>query len=295
MLAQKTLLRIGLWLVSAVGLAAQSGEVKLVGSDLLGASFKRAVQQFAEQNEIAVPVDLAGTRLGREGLRSSVSTVAILSARDGEAIKEAGWVALPFAYCTLVVVAPRGLPVNQLDFSQLSAIYGSSEASTQLRWGEFGALGEWRGRTILPKIVGPKVSIAHDLMRYTILRTPTFKSTVEELPTTAQVLAKLKTNDGALGILPNLPADNPELKVLLLTRDTGGVAFGPTPENVHTGDYPVRLPLYLVFQRAEAPNLSRVLKFLLSEDTAEALKVDGIVPLPRSVRNQEVFDLETLR
>ena len=105
----------------------------------------------------------------------------------------------------------------------------------------------------------------------------------------------MKTNDGALGILPNLPADNPELKVLLLTRDTGGVAFGPTPENVHTGDYPVRLPLYLVFQRAEAPNLSRVLKFLLSEDTAEALKVDGIVPLPRSVRNQEVFDLETLR
>lgn len=268
--------------------------IQLVGSDLMGPAFRQAVVRFGETNETDVMLNLAGTRLGREAMYPTRSQVGIFVTRDGNLPLAEGQAKFLLGYHTLVAVASKELPVDQLSFSQLGAIFGAGEAATQLRWGEFGARGEWRGRAILPKIVSGKGAIVHDLLSYAVLRSGRFKATVEILPSRADVLAAVRANDGALGIVPALAAGDADLKVLLLAVDEGNVAFGPTPENVHAGDYPIRLPIYVTFYREQARELTRFLRFLLSEEVAEALKADAVIPLPISVRNQQVFDLEVL-
>ena len=80
--------------------------------------------------------------------------------------------------------------------------------------------------------------------------------------------------------------------MLLLPRGITDVAFGPTPDNVHSGDYPVRLPIYLVFRKDAAQRLLPLLRFLLSEDAATLWQNAHLVPLPAKVRTAEVFTLE---
>lgn len=279
-----------LFLAVAAGVSAQP--MRVVGSDLMGPAFLRVVEKFvAEESDVTFALD--GTRLAGEALRAGRGDLGLMIQPTGAAEWSGEWVQFPLAYHVFVLVASADLPLNQLNFAQVGDIFGVGGA-TQMRWGDFGALGEWRGRTILPKIVGPQAGLASDLLRYTVLRTPNLKPTVEVLPTTAEVLRQVQGNLGAIGIVPSMPAGTSGLKLLVLAPDEREVAFGPTPQNVHAGDYPARLPVSLVMRRTDAQQLSRLVRFLLSEEVAEALAVDGLVALPRTVRNELIFRLETL-
>jgi len=277
---------------SVFSLPAQT--TRIVGSDLMGPAFRRAVEKFVAEEELAVTLDLSGTRLAGEALRAGGADIGWMTTPMGSTAWDGEWVQFPLAYHVFVVVASGELPVNQLNFPQLGDIFGTGGGASQLRWGDFGALGEWRGRTILPKIVGPQAGIANDLLRYTALRVPDIKPTVEVLPTTAEVLNQVRGNEGAVGIVPSLPAGSDGLKLLLIAPDEREVAFGPTPQNVHAGDYPARLPVNMVMRAADAERLYRLGRFFFGEDMAEALALDGLVALPRNVRNELVFRLETL-
>jgi hypothetical protein len=115
------------------------------------------------------------------------------------------------------------------------------------------------------------------------------KNTVVVLARPEEVAAWVRTTPGGLGVLPAAPDD---LKVLALAMGPGGVAFGPTLENVHAGDYPLRVPLRLVLPRAAAGEHLVLSRFLLGDEAAMAMRADGLVPLPRAVRQQLAFDLE---
>ncbi|MBI2498550.1 MAG: hypothetical protein HYV75_11740 [Opitutae bacterium] len=83
--------------------------------------------------------------------------------------------------------------------------------------------------------------------------------------------------------------------MLALAAGPAEPAVGPTPEQVHRGGYPLRMPLYLAFRRGAAPDLQLFLKFLLSAEAAAALAPEHFLPLPPGARNQLVFELEEMR
>ena len=91
-----------------------------------------------------------------------------------------------------------------------------------------------------------------------------------------------------------LAAEVPGLRVLSLAASPTDPAYGPTPEHVHRGSYPLRMPLYVAFRREAAPGLQLFLKFLLSDEAAAALAPAYFVPLPPGARNQLVFELEEM-
>ena len=65
-------------------------------------------------------------------------------------------------------------------------------------------------------------------------------------------------------------------------------------ENLHSGDYPLRLPLRLVFHREAAAALRPLLRIFFSDDLLPQWERAEVVPLPSAARAQQMQALEKL-
>jgi ABC-type phosphate transport system substrate-binding protein len=269
-------------------------EVRVVGSDLLGTDFADTLTAYSKRNELGLNLAMEGSRAGMEQLNAGLADLAVVVFSPGEKPPGAPYMALPVAYHTAVVVVPASLPLTQITISQLNAIYGDDAKSGLKRWSDLGVAGEWASRNILPNIAGPGGGLTYDLFRYTVLTTPALRPTVGVQAGVAETLARIRGDEGGMAIMPLLPPNQPRLKTLLVARRAQDVAFGPTAENIHSGDYPIRLPVYLVFRKDAAKRLQSTLRYLLSEDSVALWEKAQLVTLPIQVRNQQIFDLELL-
>ncbi len=269
-------------------------EVRVVGSDLLGPKFSEAVNAYSKRNDLGLRLALDGSRVGIERVTSGRADLGLVVFGPGEKPPGEPFVVLPVAYHTAVVVVPSSVPVTQITFGQLNAIYGDDAQSGVRRWNDLGVAGEWAHRNILPNIPGAGGGITYDLFRYSVLRAPALKPTVGVQAGLVETLTRIRGDEGGMAILPSLPAGEARLKTLLVARGPQDVAFGPTPENIHLGDYPIRLPVYAVFRKEDASRLQTTLRYLLSEDAVPVWEGIHLVPLPVQARNQQIFDLEVL-
>ncbi|MBW8780457.1 MAG: substrate-binding domain-containing protein [Verrucomicrobia bacterium] len=275
-------------------LVSLRAEVRVVGCDLLGKPFATSLTEYSRRSDLGVTLALTGSASGWEQLQDGRADLALIMLAPGEKLPEAPFLALPVAYHTITVVVPASLPLTQITFAQLNAIYADGAESTLKRWSDLGVVGEWANRNILPNITGADVGITYDLFRYTVLRSPALKPTVVVQNSAEAALRRITGEEGGIAIMPLLPSSQPGLKALLVARGPKDVAFGPTEDNVHSGDYPVRLPLYLVFRKDKAKSLQVVLRYLLSEEATPLWANARLVPLPVQARNQQIFDLELL-
>jgi phosphate transport system substrate-binding protein len=282
-----------LLLVLCCALNVVRADVRVVGSDLLGPKFSEALNAYSKRNDAGVKLALEGSRAGLEQLQAGQADLGVLVFSPGEKPPEA-FVSVTVAYHTAVVVVPSSLPVTQITFAQLNSIYGDDSQSGLKRWNDLGVTGLWANRNILPNIPGAGGGITFDLFRYTVLKAPALKPTVGVQAGLAETLTRIRGDEGGMAIMPLLPANQPRLKTLLVARGTQDVAFGPTPENIHSGDYPIRLPVYLVFRKDAAKRLQPTLRYLLSEEALAMWESIHLVPLPIQARNQQIFDLEVL-
>lgn len=281
-----------LLLVCSVG--AVRADVRVVGSDILGNDFTAGLTTYGQRNDLGLKLALEGSRTGLEQLKSGQADLALMVFSPGETPPAAPFVALPVAYHTAVVVVPSSLPLTQITYAQLNAIYGDDAQSGLKRWSDLGITGEWASRNILPNIPGPAGGLTYDLFRYTVLTAPSLKPTVGVQGSLTETLTRIRGDEGGMAIMPLLPPNQPRLKTLLVARGAQDVAFGPSQQNIHTGDYPIRLPVYLVFRKDGAKKLQTLLRYLLSEDAVPLWEKAQLVPLPLQVRNQQIFDLEVL-
>jgi phosphate transport system substrate-binding protein len=283
-----------LFLVLICLINAARAEVRVVGSDLLGSDFTSGLMAYSKRNDLGLKLAMEGSRTGLEQLKAGQADLAVVVFSPGEKPPEAPFVALPVAYHTAVVVVPASLPLTQITYAQLNAIYGDDAQSGIKRWTDLGVTGEWAQRNILPNIPGPGGGLTYDLFRYTVLTAPALKPTVGVQAGLTETLTRIRGDEGGMAIMPLLPANQPRLKALLVARGGHDVAFGPTQENIHSGDYPIRLPVYLVFRKDAARSMQSALRYLLSEDAVPLWEKAQLVPLPIQVRNQQIFELEVL-
>jgi ABC-type phosphate transport system substrate-binding protein len=269
-------------------------EVRVVGSDLMGKDFVSSVQAYSKRNDLDLKLNLAGSRAGMEELSAGRADLGLLVFSPEEKLPEAPYVAMAIAYHTAVVVVPSTLPLTQISFSQLKSIYSDDAQSGLKRWNDLGVVGSWTHRSILPNITGPSSSITYELFRHVVLADAAYRPTVNLQPDAAAILNRILGDEGGMAVMPMLPANQPKLKTLLVGRNPNDVAFGPSSENIHSGDYPIRLPVYMVFRKESAKRMLTTLRFLLSEDALPLWREAGLVPLPVQARNQLIFDLEVL-
>lgn len=268
--------------------------MSVVGSDLLGEDFTNKLTAYSKRNDLGLKLVLEGSRAGLLQLKAGQADLGMIVFSPGENPPGEPFVSLPVAYHTLVVVVPSSLPLTQIKFTQLNAIYGDDAQSGLKRWNDLGVTGQWANRSILPNIPGPSGGLTYDMFRYTVLTAPALKPTVGVQDSLAETLERIRGEAGGMAIMPLLPPDQTQLKTLLVGRGAQDVAFGPTPENIHSGDYPIRLPVYLVFRKEDVKRLQATLRYLMSEEAVSMWENANLVPLPIQARNQQIFDLEVL-
>jgi len=272
---------------------APAGEIRVTGSDLLGEQFARAVENFSRENDLDVRLDLHGTRPGLADLEEGNADLGLFLRPDGEPAPGDPLTSRVIGYQVAIVVVPAASPLRQLTLAQARGLFASSVGGAFTRWGELNLIGDWTSRPVVLHALAPTAGLAWPLFQHVVLADEEPRSTLEWLPTAEMLARRLRANENSIGVAGL--AANAGLRVLALAASATDPAYGPTPENVQRGSYPLRLPLSVTFRRESAPELQLFLKFLLSEAGAAALAPAGFVPLPVGRRHQLVFELEEMR
>lgn len=265
-----------------VALAADS--VRLAGSDLAEPALKAALQDGASAPGKDWHIDLAGTKPGLDALRTGGADVAVVILESLPAAKDPAIEYTALAYRAPVIVVSDRNPIDGIALPALAAVLGEGETENYRRWSELGLPGEWSARTISIHAAAIDDPLLLDYLRLRVLKSPRLKTSLATSTTTAVLLTRLREDESALGILPSLPVDMTGLKAVPVALSTGGIAFGPTPENVHASDYPMRMILAIATARGSGERAALGLRVLLSDRVAQALASHGFVPVPAGVR-----------
>lgn len=279
-------------LVSGWVAASSRADVRVVGTDLLGIGASEALYAFAGRGDFPLVLAFDGSRPGLDQLKARRADVALLVLTPEETAALDGFVSVTLAYHCVVVLVPATVPLEQVTLDQLRNIFGESGSNSLTRWGELGLKGDIAGSAIGLHVPAVGQGIAVEFFRQAVLKDLPFKSTVGRYATPAELVTRLTGDHRAMALAPVRPVDSPGLKVVRVAARVGEPAFSPTPENLHSGDYPLALPLRIVFRRESAPTLRPLLRFLLGDEFTPVLERAGVVPLPATARRQQVAALE---
>lgn len=276
----------------AVASAAEEASLRVAGSDLLGTAWSEAFSAEAVTANLVLEFELKGSLPGREALFAGRADAALLAhapeleGLDNAADEFAGYRRITIAWVAAVVVVPVANPLNQLTYEQLAGVFGSSAAQAARRWGDLGLTGEWATRPVSPLAIAPAAGLTYDFFVHTVLLERAMLPELLTLATVPEVLARVAQDPGAIALLPAVPATAKSVRPLLVTAVAGEIAFGPSTENIATGDYPLRLPIELVFRRGNETTVAPLLRFLASPAAVAALEQANLVPLPAVDRNR---------
>ena len=282
----------GAFLLATASVVA--AEIHVVGTDLLGPAFARAVAKFVRENDSPVRLDLHGSRPGLEALRGGDADLGLFIFPPGELPPGDTYRYRVVAYQTAMVLVPVKLPLTEITTGQLRDIFGAAGKNSTERWGDIGLTGPERGRTITPRALADRSGLTLPLFRRVVLQDTNLRQSVELADNIPALLARLLASDNSIGLVPYLPVVPAGLRLLAIAPSATEPAYPPSPATLHDGTYQLCLPVYVVFPRAAAPRLLLFLKFLLSEECADALVEANFAPLPVTVRNQLTFEFEEL-
>ena len=269
----------------------------MVGSDALGPNFTQGLLELGARVRTELRVTLDGSLPAQGRLVAGNAELGLLitgpdaaAAPLPESLHSVAW-----GYWAVAVVVPAGNPVVELSLPQLAAIFGALESTSVQRWGELGLDDPlWQGRSVSFHAPAPVSGLAHDLFRYGVLQNRPFREKLTFHPTAAELIQAVASTPNAIGFVPLAGAEAAGIRILPLAVKRMGTAYRPEAEALHRGDYPLRLPLRLVFRRSAVTELQPLLQALLAEEGAALVRAAGFVPLPPEVRREVAREMAML-
>ncbi len=286
----------GVWAALGVGQWAMGQDAvwKIAGSELLGEPVQKALAIRAQETGQEVRFDFRGSRPARDRLAAGVVDAAILIDDPTAAPMPDEWLVLPLAFVSAKLVVERNLPVEQLSFEDLNRIFSAHSSVATLRWGDLGATDRWEGVPITTHVVTTAGGLGYEIFVHHVLPSPEFKGSVQRHTDLAAAMSAVLDDEGGVAVVPWFPSDESRLKTLLIAPTAAEVAFGPSAENLAAGDYPLALSLRLVVPRAAVAGHLAWLQYWFRDEVTTALRAAQLTPLPRTARNQQVFNLEAI-
>lgn len=263
--------------------------LRISASDLLSGFITEPLNAAAQQRDTVYEVKGVGSLPALQLLQAGQTDLAILAIPEGEPLPAGELSVQPFAYDAAVVVVSQLNPLNELSLAQLGGIYGQNEALNLTTWGQLELPG-WESRGIKAVAAQNSESVALELFKHKVLGGDDLKTGVAVLKQ-PQVERLIESDLAVIAVLPGMPQSS-KLKPLMLSVDLSKPAFGPSENNIHYGDYPVRLAFYLVYHSSDAQKLEPVFSILYGEEVTERLRRNNLFCLPDTVRRKVRTDLE---
>lgn len=277
-------MRAGVGLLLAFALNAAD----IGGSDLLA-------PLAAGLTKAGASADFAGTLPAAHAYAEGRLGVALLMERGGgPSVKDGPGDPPPFtlASAAAVVVAHRSNAVAQLSLPQLAGAFARDQREPFTNWGE---LPGGRSELVYPALCSPDGHFVRELLSGLVCAGAPLRPDVRQglTPDAAAQLAASRSD--ILLIVAQAPSGVGRVLPVADGREGRPTsAYLPTPENVHAGDYPLRLPVVLHARRDRARALRPALTWLCSDEAADILRQRGLHPAPAEARRRWLLRLDTL-
>lgn len=267
-----------------------SAQVRVVGSDLLKPALEPILEGYRSEGGERVEVKLNGSLAGSTAWADGKADILIEAILPGKPVPHD---AVALAYSAVVVQVHKSNPVRELTLQQLASIYGQRVGAPLQRWGEVGVSGVLVNRAITPFIFEDRNSILLDQFRDSVLGNHQLRASVKRLTTTAEVQLTIGGDQGAIIVTDRLPPADSSARALPISKGgSGDFAFGPTDQNIHYGEYPLRLGYYIRYKNSEDKDIKGVLAVLLGDETAQRLNRQGFISTPQSLRKRFLQELD---
>lgn len=242
-----------------------------------------------------VTADFAGTLpASRDYAAGRLAAVILMERAGGPSVRDAAGDPPPFtlACAAAVAVVHRSNGVEQLSLAQLAGAFARDQRLPLTNWNE---LPGGRAELVYPALCSPEDQFARELLSGLVCEGAPLRPDVRTglTPEAAAQLAASRS-DVLLLIAQAPTAVGRALPVSDGRPGRPSAAYLPTPENIHAGDYPLRLPLVVHLRKSQVRALRPALDWICSEEAAVLLRRRGLHPAPAEARRSWLLRLDTL-
>ncbi|HHT9111116.1 MAG TPA: PstS family phosphate ABC transporter substrate-binding protein [Candidatus Brocadiaceae bacterium] len=198
----------------------------------------------------------------------------------------------------LAVYVNKDNPLTGLTLAQVDAIFSKTRKGSYKEdiktWGQLGLKGEWSTRPI--SLYGRNsASGTYGYFKEHALFKGDFKDTVKEQPGSASVVQGVTEDRYAMGY-SGIGYRTSGIRAVPLSFKEGESCKEAEMKNVMNGTYPLARFLYIYINKKPGqpldPLVREFAKFILSKEGQEIVIKDGFLPLPASVVEEELKNLE---
>ncbi|NOX42453.1 MAG: phosphate ABC transporter substrate-binding protein PstS family protein [Gammaproteobacteria bacterium] len=282
-----------------------SGNLSSVGSDTLANLMTLWAEEFKRlYPNINIQIQAAGSSTAPPGLTEGTSNIGPMSRKmkDKELQsfeKKYNYkpTAIPVAIDALTVYVNKDNPIEGLTIPEVDAIFSSTRKCRHskeiTKWGDLNLTGPWKNRDI--QLYGRNsVSGTYGYFKKKALCKGDYKNTVNEQPGSASVVQSITSSLNGIGY-SGIGYKTSGVKAIPLSKKPGKPFVAATPENAVNGTYPLSRFLYVYVNKhpnKPLPPLEKeFLTMVLSKIGQQVVVKDGYIPLPKSVAEKTISEL----
>ncbi len=274
------------------GLAqAAAAPVRIVGSDLLGLEFSKALYGLAGRQGVQLALAFDGTKAGLGELQAGRAAAALLVVAPDLRPALADYDVRRVGSYVVFVWAAEACPLTSVDFDQLASIFGAGTGPATLRWRDLGQNGDVGDAVVVAMAPETGVGLTFEFFRHRVLKAAPVRRSVVRFNESAEIAREFVRSPAGVALAGVAPAARAGIRVLPVRVDRARPAVAPTADAVRAGEYALQVPLERVVRR-DAPTEARaLLGFVYSDEATELLARAEVMPVPADERARHAAEL----
>lgn len=283
-----------------------SGNVNSIGSDTLNNLMTLWAEDFKKwYPNVNIQIQGAGSSTAPPALTEGTANFGPMSrAMKTEEIQafeaKHGYkpTAVPVAIDVLAVYVNKDNPIEGLSIPQVDAIFSATRkcggAKDLTRWGDVGLTGAWANRdfTIYSRNA---VSGTYGYFKDEALCKGDFKSSILEQPGSASVVQGVSESINGIGY-SGIGYITSGVRAVPLSKKDGQPYIAADATHALDGSYPLSRVLFMYINKHPNRPLDAIqlefVKLILSKQGQETVVRDGYIPLPATMVNKALADLQ---
>lgn len=182
-------------------------------------------------------------------------------------------------YDALAVYVHKGNPLSEISIEQLANIYG--EGGTITKWSQLEIQYAACANDEIIRISRQSNSGTYAYFREALLgKTSDFKLGSRDLHGSKDVVELVSSTPCAIGY-SGMGYATKHVKMLKISKNTGGPSVSPSVESTLSGDYPIARPLHIYSLGTPSGEIKKYLDWVLSETGQSIVSESGYVLLPK--------------
>ena len=186
---------------------------------------------------------------------------------------------LTVGYDALAVYVHKDNPLNEISIEQLANIYG--EEGTTTKWSQLEIQYAACNSDEIIRVSRQSNSGTYAYFREALLgKTHDFKLGSRDLHGSKDVVDLVSSTPCAIGY-SGMGYATEHVKMLKISKETGGPSANPSVDNTLNGSYPIARPLHVYSLGTPSGEVKQYLDWVLSEAGQSIVSDSGYVPLPK--------------